>query len=172
MNIAGVSQALYDLIDINKTTLLSGLSVQGNNRTLAILTQSKFTPTSGYYYISINIGESSRYEKSQQEKWPITRYPCELEVADRIFHIAPETNAYEKMSIDFYKLCDRIAQLIYDAKTFTNASFKYELLTSAAPENNRRIDMQIIHSYGEEDQDLFLYGLIKFILVGEFETNI
>lgn len=170
MDEVAVRDAIFTLLDNNKATLVSGLSIQGNPRVIATIAKQRVTPPTGYYYISVHVTQAVIYNDDIQDiNHNVTEYSCELEVVDYLFHGASETGLFDKLSSDFNKLCDRAVKLIYNNKKLDS---KYELSMSRDIRLNRRIERQSLFSVGEQPDDFFLYCLIRFTLVSEFESTV
>lgn len=178
MNEAQCRTDIKDLILDNKATLVTDLSHQGQSREIKRVTRSTLTPVATYYHIVISITkpkETSIPPASRTVANPRTQveYPVKIEIADEaIIQSADgeeDNEAYEKMDLDFQKLCDRIVKLFKDQVSgFGTLGLRLKRAPSDA--DDRQIQKTNLSGTWKDTEGTSyasLYCQINFILVDQ-----
>lgn len=168
--------ALRKLILDNEATLVDGLSHQGAARSLKTVTVSVRVPPTAYYHILIQIrrSESRTIPEGGKNRYKATEYSvyhCTIHVSDAAFPQKEETNVFEKMTLDFRTLCDRIESMLRDQMKFSadppNDSSVFNLMkTSGGTDREIRVT-NLDHNWTEAETMMIgsvLYSTIEFVL--------
>ncbi|OGC94084.1 MAG: hypothetical protein A2W25_11925 [candidate division Zixibacteria bacterium RBG_16_53_22] len=141
MNIGAVKAALKSLIETNNATLCTGITHQGQARTLKHVTTSVLTPAIGYYFLAIHVEETLEHTRTgvnAQRPARQTEYDVLLHIDEFPIPVASEDELYETVHADFDKLVSRIVNLI-ETQTWIGTSPKFRLARNAAVEGDRNI---------------------------------
>lgn len=181
MNETAILDALKSLIDDNKSTLVTGMTHQGQARAIEHITTSVLTPPVAYYYIALEINEVAESSKfgvfATAERPPRSAvYNCEVNVADYLVGVAGEAELYETMHNSFRLLVDRIAKLIEEQKWIPSISDspKVRLVRSGTAGNDRAIQ-KVNTNQGWFDQAESYHALafcqLRFLVADETIDN-
>lgn len=137
-----VRQAIKNLIEANKTSLLSTLT---KTRTIHQVTTSVLTPPEDYFFILVyvsNVHKSSLEARSVQVSGLETiTYTVHVVVIDYAeVDINLDAEEFETADADFQKLTDGIANLINSQKWFTVGTTKGQLVKTRSNETDRVIN--------------------------------
>ena len=132
-----VLDALKTLISDNESTLLTGITFQGGQKTIHQITTSNLTPPSGYPYILIYCTEVLEESNLSTGASPTVRHPkrrapyqIRIEITDQAIVRSDDNQAYEQSHKDFRLFIDRIVNLIR-TQTWIGTSPKTQLNRSA-----------------------------------------
>lgn len=117
MNEGAVRRTLKTLLNNNKTTLVSGLTAQGQPRLFNQITTSTLTPPRFYYFASISVERVETELRPGFEKTASTGpsqaiYDIAIELSDYAISSSGEDQLYEKMDSDFQLFGDRVVSLL------------------------------------------------------------
>jgi len=160
-----VDHAIVEIIKVliaaNQTTLLQDLEDQGVAREIAHLTKSTLTPPTDYYIVAIGASESDEAEDRYVSG---ASYNVTVKVADAALMTPGEDEAYENMHMNFKLFCNRIAKLIRDQSSFSDAAgdVKFQLKRSESGDKRiRKTERELSRDMGE-DMFAMLIALIQF----------
>jgi len=148
---AAVKDALYSLIDDNKSTLLSGITQQGRARQIQLVKET-LAPLQYAYYVSLAVGAMRTWEETGIQSINATvgamraEYDCEIEVFEYAHELIGDAHAYELAGKDFDQLVARLLKLIREQSSFTSSvhgTHTFKLRETMEPSTHRRIDVDV-----------------------------
>lgn len=169
MNENAVRQAIKTLITNNASTLVTGLTFQGQPREIHQITTSLFTPPTGYYFIAIscisNIETIRTGFKTTAVPPSQATYQMSIEVSDYAIATDSDEEPFEQMDTDFQILTDRLISLLREERWIVNTSKS----TQYRLDNERRITKNNLSQIWEDaaQYHAMLYCRVTFNLIEE-----
>lgn len=172
MDQVSLMYALKELVEDNKAALVSGFVHQGASRKIEKVSLSPLDPPASFYHIVINVefAESVREPGLRTRRESIRRntYGCEIHIVDVALPQPGESVAYERMTIDFRTLTDRLEGLVRNTACFqADAPYnttKYKLVDSSGDGRlvNIRNEDQAWYDAQENLVASWLYSMMSF----------
>lgn len=127
MNELAVRSTIKNLIVVNSPLLVTGLSFQGQPRSVHQVTYSSLTPPTGYYYINITVsnvrtnnrrgfGRTAAMSPSEAE------YTVNIDISDYAVAIPGEDQLFERMDSEFQLFTDRLVAILRETYRITHSS--------------------------------------------------
>lgn len=127
MNELAVRRTIKQLINDNESTLISGLTFQGQTRAIHQVTYSSLTPPTGYFFISVTVsnartrnrggfGRTTAVPPSEAE------YSINIDISDYAVSTPTEDQLFEKMDAEFQLFTDRLVALLRESYRLTDSS--------------------------------------------------
>jgi hypothetical protein len=144
---AAAKDAIYNLIDANRSALLSGIIHQGQARAIQLV-REVLTPIQYAYYISLAVPSMSSYEDSGSnvEFGGLLRasYNMELELLEYANALMGDEHIFHIAGRDFDLLVARLIKLLREQSSFTSSlhgTHVFKLARARRDSDNRRIDV-------------------------------
>lgn len=180
-NHKALKEALKSLILINKATLVTALTHQGESRAIEQVTTSNLTPPNGYYYILISVtrstGQSNPKVVNRQRPSREAQYNVQIEIADEALVQSDDNTAdaemYETMHEDFDLFADRIAALIENQNFIGSSPIRFKLLRLNG-EGDRAIARDDLSGTWEDSEGngwATLYSMLTFTMIDECDDD-
>jgi hypothetical protein len=172
MNEYAVAGALKELIDTKRKTLVSGLSLDGEDRYIAQLTASILTPPERFYFVGIDVQDGDQsydYPNAGRNVSHASkvasagammrdRYNVSIYVMDYAHKATPLENyvqSFEEEHQLFRVLTDRIVHLLDQTETMTYDSYTIYLIGDRGVEDRNIRKVNRHDAWESDDGDHF-----------------
>jgi hypothetical protein len=166
------SEAILDLIVVNSGMITAGITHQGQPRDITQVTDSPLTPAADYYYVLVNITNSSissqKPATNVARPMSLSRYFVQIEIADTAWIEVSDLTleAYMTSHRDFRTVGDRIVNLIHEQDEIgTSPKFRLERTTGSADRRIEKRDLSGVFQDTEQNDVAILYATLNFTLV-------
>lgn len=169
MNTGAAIDAVYNLIDTNKDTLVTGINQQGTDREIKAILKSVLSPPAEYYAITIHVSDAQEFLGRISNSFaarPITRYAMDLHVSDFALIQQSDVSAYDQSHSDFRTLVSRIAKLIRDTGKI-RIGVGYPEYRIELPDGRIRISDRSSWHYEAQSSYPILYTIVSFAMLNE-----
>lgn len=128
MNEVAAIQAIYDVLNLNRATLIEGLSHGGVVRKIESLTRTVISVPTAYYAVAINCTGAREYAAPSRNIGKATsgiklvEYSMIVQIADAAYPEQGEEESFLTAHNNFRKFSDRIAKLLRETRFFPNSS--------------------------------------------------
>lgn len=128
MNEVAAIQAMYDVLDAARVTLVSGLTHGGVAREIKSLKRTVLAVPDAYYAIAVDCQDAHEYAAPSQNISKATsgliicEYPMIVKIADAAYPDQGESESHLTSHNNFRKFCDRVARLIRETRFFPDSS--------------------------------------------------
>jgi len=168
---SGAIQAVYDTIDDNKATLVSGLDANGFERELECLSETIFDSPTGYYAVAIHCENAVEFNDPEfyngvQASPYRTTYDMLLYVADVILYDTDDVGYGSVANDNFRLFCDRIVKLFRrDQQWFPSSSSSPKFRIYTGGKRGREVSKENVLPY-PEGNEMTIGSIIRFTLSG------
>lgn len=174
MNVATAKATLKTLINTNGSTLVTGLTAQGEARAIKHLTTTVLTPAREYFFVAIHHEESAEHTRVHTANISVptaraVEYNMLIHVEDYALAVTGDDELFETAQSNFDKFVDRIVKLIKD-QTWIGTDPRYKLIGSIDATGDRRVlrSDSLQAWYDEAEQyHAMLTSQIRFTLIDE-----
>lgn len=169
MNELAVRRTIKQLLVDNNSTFVTGLTFQGQPRTVHQVTYSSLTPPTGYFYINVTVSNArtrTRTGFGRTTAVPPSEavYSVNIDISDYAVGDPTENQLFEKMDAEFQLFSDRIVAKLRETYWFTDSTgLKFRL------EEDRNVTKNNLSSNWEEaaQYHALLYCRLTLTLIEE-----
>ena len=176
MNEKAVVEAYRAFIVSKESTIVEGITFQGQPKAFHQVVGTNLTPPTGYLYILvICLGgpERSQPVTNMQRPTRMTAYRMRIEITDQALYTQGETSPYSQMHDDFRLIVDRIADLI-EKENWIGTTPKVRLQRQEG-EGDRQIEKLNLSGIWQDARNVSwatLHSQLNFTAEGYVDTTV
>ena len=156
-----LAETIKDLIDTNKSSLVTGLYAQGQACEIKQLTLSPITPPTEFYYVSVNITDA---EEVKENNVDVAYYKAEIKLGEYAVMQPSDVQAFEEITQSFREFGNRVVKLIREQTRFTHTETgtKFTVrIDGTSGKRIRKINREVVEPLDNSFQSM-LASVIQF----------